>query len=106
MLSSTDAELVRRSEVMDRVLEHIKADRVIKVGLPEFAGAVGEFRYDFEGEDDLLHISVSRTDQERICVEDAQDVVHFLLPQVAWGVIWLKPGTQSHHFYVGHDELL
>jgi hypothetical protein len=72
----------------------------------DFGGTVGDFRYQFEGEDDLLHLMVTRIDLQPLSVEDAQGVVAFVLPQVPPGLIWLKPATRSQHFHFGHDLLL
>ncbi len=128
MKSATEpsfAEQSRRDEVLERVLQYIRENRTIK--LPpfnrlspsrqadyallamepnEFSGNFGPFRYQFEGEDDLLHIAVAREKGGILTVEEARGVVSFLLPQVAPALIWLRPGTVSQHFYVGHDELL
>lgn len=71
----------------------------------EFAGVVGRWRYLFEGEDDLLHLVVARRDGSAIPVAEAWDVVAFLLPDVPRGLIWIRPGTGSHHFYLGHECL-
>ena len=73
---------------------------------PDFAGEVAEYTYSFEGEDDLLHVAISRKDRQPLAVEEAQEVMHFLLPNIAPGLIWIKPGTKEQHFYLGHDELL
>lgn len=75
-------------------------------GRSPFSGAVREYEFSFEGEDDLLHLSVKRTDGRELSVEEAQTVADFVLNDVEKGLIWLKPGVFSHHFYLGHDELL
>jgi hypothetical protein len=123
----TFEELARRGQVMVRVLEEIRAGRAIRlpdfdpafsrpsdqfalqsVGLEpnDFGGAVGAYRYQFEGEEDLLHLIVTRLDGESITVAEGQAVAAFLLPDVPPALIWLRPGELSQHFYVGHDELL
>ncbi len=71
----------------------------------EFAGVAGRWRYLFEGEDDLLHLVVARRDGSAIPVAEAWDVVAFLLPDVPRGLIWIRPGEGSHHFYLGHECL-
>jgi hypothetical protein len=125
MISPTTEETAHRDQVIGAVLDHIRRDERIKlpqfdgtqpasdfalqtVGIEPnaFGGTVGEFRYQFEGEDDLLHILVVRTDSERLRPEEAQQVVQFLLPDLPSALIWLKPGEFSQHFYFGHDELL
>jgi hypothetical protein len=120
-----EAEELRRNEVLTLILAYIRDNRTIK--LPEFSGGgtgtsadyallalepnefsgtVGDYRYQFEGEDDLLHLAVMRNDRQALSVEEARTVVSFLLPTVPAALIWLRPGTLSQHFYVGHDELL
>lgn len=72
----------------------------------DFGGTVGDYRYQFEGEDDLLHLMVTRRDLAPLSVEEAQAVVAFVVPQVPPGLIWLKPAVRSQHFHFGHDLLL
>jgi hypothetical protein len=123
----TEAETSRRDQVLQSVLEHIRNDRRIylppfdsslsrpsdqfalqSVGVEpnEFGGSVGEFRYQFEGEEDLLHLIVTRFDGAVLTPEDGQSVVDFLLPGFPASLMWLKPGKFTQHFYFGHDELL
>lgn len=71
-----------------------------------FGGVVGELRFQFEGEEDLLHLFVSRRDDEPLAMEAAQGLVSILVPEVPPGLMWCKPGEFSHHFYFGHDVLL
>lgn len=125
MIQPSLEERACRDEILERILEHIRDD--IKIRLPDFdrtieqghsefalhalaenpfSGSVGPYRYQFEGEDDLLHLIVTRSDGARISAEDARPVARFLLPNVSPAVIWLKPGEFSQHFYLGHDELL
>lgn len=71
-----------------------------------YGGTIGEFRYQFEGEDDLLHLMVVRQNYEPLTPEEGQVVAAFLLPELLPALIWLKPGTLTQNFYFGHDELL
>jgi hypothetical protein len=126
-IEPTEAELLQRDRIICEVLLAIRENRVIK--LPEFdrlavrneslfalgaigespspySGAVGPFRYHFEGEEDLLHLFVIRKDGTSISVEEAQQVASLLYEKVPKALIWLKPGKFSQHFYIGHDELL
>jgi len=117
----------RRDAVMARVLEAIRADRTIKlpdfdpqlsqpsaqfaltsVGIEpnDFSGTCGEYRYQFEGEEDLLHLIVTRQDGERLSPAQGQSVAKFVLGDLPTALIWIKPGEFSQHFYFGHDELL
>jgi hypothetical protein len=72
----------------------------------DFGGRVGPYRYQFEGEEDLLHLIVTRLDGEPLSVEEGRDVAGFLLPEVEPGLLWLRPGQASQHFYLAHDELV
>jgi hypothetical protein len=67
---------------------------------------VGDFRYQFEGEEDLLHLFVTRLDGSPIDSADGLAVAQFLMPTVPPALVWHKPGEFSQHFYVGHDDLL
>jgi len=122
----TESEQTRRDAVIAAILDCIAENRTIK--LPEFdplvskpslhfaltsvgiepnpfGGVVGRFRYQFEGEEDLLHLVVTDLTGEPLTAEDGQAVASFVLKGVPTALIWLKPGTYSQHFYVGHEEL-
>jgi hypothetical protein len=126
-MTPTDNEIARRDQVIDSLLEHIRSDRRIflppfdpeisrpsdqfalhSVGMEpnEFGGTAGDFRYQFEGEEDLLHLIVTRQDGGALSPEEAQRVAAFLLPGFPASLMWLKPGEFTQHFYFGHDELL
>lgn len=116
----TEAEIKRRDAVMAEIVRCIEGG--IRISLPAFdpatpsqaigaednpfCGTYGEYRYQFEGEEDLLHLIVTRLDGQTLSVEEAQTVARFLMPHVPPGLIWLRPGERSQHFWVGHDELL
>lgn len=112
---------------MNRILEFVRENRTIKLptfdpdlsrpsdkfallslGMEDndFSGTVGPFRYQFEGEEDLLHLMVTMQNQLEINAHQAQAVAGFVLNGVPTAMIWLRPGEFSHHFYFGHDELL
>lgn len=125
-LEPTSDETVRRDAVMAEVFRCVREDRTIK--LPDFdpevsrpspsamvsvgvepnpfGGQVGGYRYQFEGEEDLLHLFVTRLDGGPIGPEEAQSVADFVLVGLPRALIWLRPGEFSQHFYFGHDELL
>lgn len=71
-----------------------------------FGGGIGPYRYQFEGEDDLLHVFIVRADAHSLTPQEARSVFEQLLPDLPPALVWLKPGTVSQHFYFGHDELL
>lgn len=126
-LFPTNEEATQRDQVIDQVLSYVREDR--RINLPEFdptisrpsdqfalqsvglepngfGGTIGEFRYQFEGEEDLLHIIVTRTDGASLTPQEGQAVTTFLLPNLPPALMWLKPGEFTQHFYFGHDELL
>ena len=127
MLEPTETERAERDRVIQRILDYVREDRRIQlppfdpsvsrptdqfalqsVGIEpnEFGGTVGAFRYQFEGEEDLLHLIVTKLDSSQISTGDGQQVAWFLLPNLSPGLLWLKPGEFTQHFYFGHDELL
>lgn len=126
MLSPDSKEEKRRQEVLSAVLHAVRENRMIKlpdfdphvsqpgvsafvsVGIEpnDFGGTVGAYRYQLEGEEDLLHLIVTRVDQQPLSPEEGQAVAGFLFRGVSPALIWLRPGELSQHFYMGHDELL
>lgn len=125
-LEVSPAQADQKREVMATIVAHVRENRTIK--LPEFdpsvskpgvsalvsvgiepnpfGGTAGEYRYQFEGEEDLLHLIVTRQDGGPLSAEEAQQVAGFVLEGLPPALIWLRPGELSHHFYFGHDELL
>lgn len=81
---------------------------LISIGLEpnDFSGAVGRYRYQFEGEEDLLHLIVTAAGGETLTPEEGQSVASFVLVGLSPALIWLKPGEYSQHFYFGHEDLL
>lgn len=126
-LSPTSEEALARRQVLETILEHVRSDRRIflppfdpalsrpsdqfalqSVGLEpnDFGGTVGAYRYQFEGEEDLLHLVVTRTDGGALTPVEGQRVAAYLLQGLPESLVWLKPGEYTQHFYFGHDELL
>lgn len=126
ILAATPDEVRRRREVLDAVLGAIAQGVTIRLPAfdrtspPEpsevamvaagaepnpFGGHIGPYRYQFEGEDDLLHLMVVRQDRGPLAPEEGQRVAAWLLEGVPPALVWFKPGTVSQHFYVGHDDL-
>ncbi len=122
----TPDEQRHRDFVMRRILDHVRDDVTIKlpafdptlsrpsdqfallsVGLEEndFRGSVGPYCYQFEGEEDLLHLMVTRANGEPLTAEEGQQVASFALPGVPAALIWLRPGEFSQHFFLGHDDI-
>jgi len=127
IISPTESEAARRKEVMERILECVKQNVTIKlpifdpsldrpsddyallsIGLEpnQFSGTVGEFRYQFEGEEDLLHLIVTRDDMGELDAKAGQEVAEFVLNGMPQALVWMRQGERSQHFYFGHDELL
>lgn len=127
MVQTSPAESEWRNAVIARILQDIKAGVTIK--LPDFdpgvsrpsdefallsvgiepnpyGGTVAGYRYQFEGEEDLLHLIVVRCDGSALTAAEAQAVVDFLYPGVPPALMWFKAGEYSGHFYLGHDVLL
>lgn len=92
----------------DRALSQPSESALVSVGLEPnaFGGTVGDHRYQFEGEEDLLHLIVTRRDSHHLSAEEAQTVAGFVLEGLPRSLVWFRPGEYSHHFYFGHDELL
>jgi hypothetical protein len=126
-LEPTDAELAQRNAVMAKILECTRTETRIKlpefdparerpsdqfalinVGLEpnDFGGVLGTYRYQFEGEEDLLHLMITSVSEEPVSTAEAHQVASIVLHGVPSALVWLKPGEFSQHFYVGHDELL
>jgi len=124
-LMACSEEERRRDEVLARVVDLVRRGQAVKLPLRDgpsppsdfallsicrdgnpFSGYVGDYLYQFEGEDDLLHLFVVRRSGLPLSVEEAQHVVSFAIPHVPPALIWLKPGTVSQHFYFSHDLLL
>ena len=126
-MGPNQAEIARRNAVIGAILDHVRSDTTIalpafdrnsgnagdefalqSVGSEpnDFGGTVGELRYQFEGEEDLLHLFVMRLDGGPLDVREAQTLTSFVLADVPPALIWLRPGEHSQHFYVAHDDLL
>ena len=126
MLTPTPEEIAQVEGIRKRLLDAIASNTTIR--LPDFdpslkldssllallnvgiepnpwGGAVGDFRYQFEGEDDLLHLMICRIDQSPLSPEEGQSVASFIFPAVPSALYWFRPGELSQHFYIGHDVL-
>src|SRR6185312_13962193 len=111
-LEPTPEEVLRRDLILDEVLRCIRDGRLIR--LPDFdpalarpsdrfalinigmepnlfGGSVGCYRFQFEGEEDLLHVIVTREAGDSISVAEAQAVAGFVLKDLSPALIWLKP---------------
>lgn len=114
MLEPSPAEDARRAEVMAAIFERVRNNQAVK--LPDFDPAAGNeigaepnpyngtisgIRYQFEGEDDLLHLIV-HVESPNL----ARAVAAWLFAGVPPALIWFKAGTTEQHFYLGHDDLM
>ncbi len=123
----TPEERAQREAIIQRVVEFTLSGTTIKlpafnpdsarpndrfallaVGQEEndFRGQAGEFVYQFEGEEDLLHLMITRADLSPLSPEEGQQVAAFVLDGVPPALVWFKPGEQSQHFYAGHDDVV
>lgn len=101
---------------MSEILAKVRANERIK--LPDFnpdslktepndyQGTVGDIAYQFEGEEDLLHLILSRCDGAPLSIGDAQCAASWLFQGVSPALIWFKPAEAVQHFYLGHDDLV
>jgi hypothetical protein len=125
-LQPTAEEQARRDELAARLLAAIQGSQPIL--LPAYDAAlstpgqialatvgiepnpwgdtVGAFRYQLEGEEDLLHLIVVRQDGRPLSPGEGRAVAQFVWDGVPPALVWHKPGELTQHFYVGHDDLL
>lgn len=105
MQLNTQHPEVRR--VLQALIEDARAGVPILLSRRERYGAIlGDFRVQFEGEDDLLHLSITRVDGGRISHEDAQLVADLFFHPVPKGLIYSRPAEYSVHYYLAHDVLV
>jgi hypothetical protein len=104
----TASEVDRQGEVLELIRQFVKEGKTIPLDREKgsFGGFAGDYRYLFEGEDDLLHLIVERRDGQSLELEETNAVARFLLPDVPEAMVWLRPGSKAHHYYLGHDLLL
>jgi hypothetical protein len=117
-LAATAEELSHAESVMAAVRDAVRSD--VRILLPRrlgsgdptgfapnpFGGQIGGYRYQLEGEDDLLHLIVACADGGRLTAEQGRLVAAELFKGVSSALVWIRPGEYSQHFYVGHDDLL
>lgn len=95
---------VRR--VLQAIVEDTRAGVTISLSQRERYGAVlGEYRVQFEGEDDLLHLAITRTDGGCVSHEEAQQIADLFFHNIPKGLIQCRPAQYSVHYYLGHDIL-
>jgi hypothetical protein len=126
VIEATESERAERNRVVAAICEAVRTDS--RILMPDFdpslsqpgesgftsvgvepsaySGRVGGLRYLFEGEDDVLHLMVARTDGLELDSGPARDLAAWLLEGIAPGLVWYKPGRLTHHFYCGHDDLV
>lgn len=124
-LNVSEFELERRNSVISAVLNAIANN--VRIELPAFhpesgspattaflsasimtgpySGRVNGYRYQFEGEEDLLHLIITQEGDGPITVTEGQAVAKFIFGNVPPALIWFKPGYYSQHYYVGHDDV-
>jgi hypothetical protein len=93
--------------ILQAVLEDVGAGVPILLNRAErYGGVIGEHRVQFEGEDDLLHCSISRVDGKPLTVEQAHEIVQPFFGCCPKGLVWFHPAEFSVHYYIGHDDFL
>lgn len=110
-LEPSPEELAKLESVRNSLRDAIQVGTMIPFEtLPDtecrFVGHVAEFRYQFEGEEDLLHLIVERCDKGALTPEEGQAVAGFVLNGMNLGLVRLTPGHHSQHFYFGHEDLM
>lgn len=105
MLKPNNEENEARRTIISAIRQAVAQDQRIRVE-DELSSNVAEFHYQFEGEDDLLHLAITRQNGDALAPEEAQSIVAWLLPGMPPGLIWIRPGEFSQHFYCGHDDLV
>ncbi len=109
-LQPTSSEIEQRDRILDDIRRCVLSGRKIPMAAPggpdPFSGSIGPFAYRFEGEDDLLHLMVWRPDERPFSEADARAVAAWVLVGVPTGVVFFRPGEQTHSFFLAHDELL
>jgi hypothetical protein len=105
MPNPTSEEMDARRAILSAICQAVAENRKIRID-DSYRGNLGEYRYQFEGEDDLLHLAITREDGRALTPEEAQAVVAWLLPGMPPGLIWIRSGEFSQHFYCGHDDLV
>jgi len=101
-------ELTSEHPEVRRILQAIIADT--RAGVPillsrreRYGATLGDFRVQFEGEDDLLHLSITRVDGGCVAHEEAQRIADLFFHAVPKGLIQCRPADYSVHYYVAHD---
>jgi hypothetical protein len=94
------------SRLRDAVREGTKVPMPACGEVSSFGGTCGEFQYQFEGEDDLLRLCVTRRDGGELSLDEARRVAAWLLPRLEAGLVWVRPGRISHSFHLSHEDLL
>lgn len=105
--SIDEAEL--RSRILGSVLEYVRENKPIPMSSgieSEFRGRLGDYLYQFEGEEDLLHLWVSKSSGEDVSPNEGRKVFAWVVGDLPEPLVWLKPGQKSQHFYFAQDDLL
>ncbi len=98
--------------VLESIVEAIQNNKRISMPVlysletSPYEGILEGHQYFFEGEEDLLHLVLTRQDHSKIELNKAMTLARKILDGVPPALIWMKPGQYSCHFYLGHDELL
>lgn len=105
MMPTNEHPEVRR--VLQAIVEDTRQGVPILLDRRERYGAtLGDFRVQFEGEDDLLHLAITRVDGRPISHEHAQSIAEAFFHAVPKGLIQCRPATYSVHYYIAHETFV
>ncbi len=96
---------------VSRILQNLRDDTVKNImirldGSDRYATTIGDFKVQFEGEDDLLHLEIVRLDGSTIDILDAKRIADMFFENIPPALIVVKPAEFSAHYYLPHDILL
>ncbi len=94
-----------------RILQNLREDTVKNImirldGSDRYATTIGDFKVQFEGEDDLLHLEIVRADKSKIDIHEAKQIADMFFADIPPALIVVKPAEYSAHYYLPHDVLL
>ncbi|MHB1460052.1 MAG: hypothetical protein ACYC1M_02050 [Armatimonadota bacterium] len=103
----TDDTHLEVSRILQNLRDDTKNNIMIKLdGSDRYATTLGDFKVQFEGEDDLLHLEIVRTDGTKLDILGAKQIADRFFANIPPALIVVKPAEFSAHYYLPHDILL